>query len=200
MYAIHDVTGDRTWKVLFMEGDGNTTLADLHGTGTMTEGDWVTGTPFPIMNPPTGIALNDFKTSYDINSFPTLYLICPNKKVYHDTLDVTPRGTVPVWEYAASAYCGPVGLDEIRDANPLTIFPNPATDHVVLYFGLNSIAEVNLSVTNVVGETVARRNFGLLFAGDQSIRFDLEGLQPGIYFFTVSDVNGRSVRKKIVVQ
>src|SRR4051812_23633012 len=47
LYNIHDNPGDATWKILFIEGDGATTLADLHGTGTSTQGDWVTGTPYP---------------------------------------------------------------------------------------------------------------------------------------------------------
>lgn len=200
MYTIHDMPGDQTWKVLFVEGDGGTTLADLQGIGTSTQGDWVTGTPFPIMNPPSGIALNDFKTSYNISFFPTLYLICPNKKAYFDTVNASPRATVPVWEYAAVSYCGPAGLDDLKDVNPLTIYPNPARDHVVLYFALNSSTEVSLTISNVIGQTVAYRNFGRLHPGDQSLRYDLADLQSGIYFLIVSDANGRSVRKKIIVQ
>lgn len=200
MYTLHDIPGDQTWKVLFLEGDGNTTLADLQGTGSTTQGDWVTGTPFPIMNPPSGIALNNFKTSYNIGFFPTLYLICPNKKAYFDTINAFPRASVPVWKYAASTYCGPVGLDDLKDANPLTIYPNPAIDHVVLYFGLNNGTSVSLTISNVIGQTIAVKYFGYLNAGDQSVRYDLDGMQPGIYFFTVSDANGRSVRKKIIVR
>lgn len=200
MYTLHDNPGDQTWKVLFLEGDGNTTLADLQGTTGGTQGDWVTGTLFPIMNPPSGVALNDFKSYYDINSFPTLYLICPNKKVYYDTINSFPRATVQIWEYAAANYCGPVGLDDIRDANPLTIFPNPATNHVNLYFGLNTSTEVNLLVINVIGQTVASKNFGKLLPGDQSLRFDVDGLTSGVYSFVISTAEGRSVRKRVVVK
>lgn len=197
LYVLHDIPGDQTWKVFFIEGDGATTVGQLNGIGT-TQGDWVTGTPFPIMNP-TGTLLNDFKASYDVNSFPLLFLICPNKKIYHDFINASPRGTVSKWNYVAST-CGPTGFDNIKDANPLTIYPNPATDHTVLYFSLNSATELKLTITNIIGQAVGTKNFGLLQAGDHSLRYDVSNLSAGIYFFTVSDGNNRFVRKKNVVQ
>lgn len=199
LYMLHDVPGDNTWKVLFLEGDGSTTLADLQGTGTSTQGDWVTGSQYPIMNP-TGVTLNDFISSYNNTAFPTLYLICPNKKVYQDTLNKYPRGSVSTWEYVASNLCGPVGLDDLKDTNPLTIFPNPAKDQTVLYFSLNSSTEVTLSVSNLVGQTIQTTNFGKLSAGDHSLKYDLSNLSAGIYVFAISDGSNRFVRKKFVVQ
>ncbi len=198
LYTLHDNPGDQTWKVLFLEGDGSTTLADLQGTGTSTQGDWVTGSLYPIMNP-TGITLNDFLTNYNNTAFPTLYLICPNKKIYQDTLNKFPRGSLSAWHYVASNLCGPVGIDDIRDKNPLTIFPNPAYSQTTLYFSLNSSVEVTLTVTNVLGQNVATRNFGVLHAGDHSLKFDLENLSSGIYVFTVS-LNGRDIKKKVCIQ
>ncbi len=198
LYNLHDNPGDRTWKVLFLEGDGNTTLADLQGTGTSTQGDWVTGSLFPIMNP-TGITLNDFISNYNNTAFPTLYMICPNKKIYQDTINKYPRGTVGIWQYVASSLCGPVGIDDLKDANPLTIFPNPAKDYTVLYFSLNNSTQLMLTVTNVLGQIVETKNFGILQAGDHSLKFDLSGLNTGMYTFTVSG-NSRHIRKKVVVQ
>lgn len=199
LYTLHDVPGDNTWKVLFLEGDGSTTLADLQGTGTSTQGDWITGSQYPIMNP-TGVALNDFLSNYNNTFFPTLYFICPNKKVYQDTLNKYPRGSVTIWEYVASNLCGPVGLDDLRDTNPLTIFPNPANDKTVLYFSLNASAEVTLSVSSLIGQTIQKTNYGKLSAGDHSLNYDVSNLSAGIYVFTISDSNNRVVRKKFVVQ
>ncbi|MBC7552869.1 MAG: T9SS type A sorting domain-containing protein [Taibaiella sp.] len=199
LYTLHDSPGDQTWKVLFLEGDGNTTLADLQGTGTNTQGDWVTGSQYPIMNP-SGVTLNDFLSDYNNSFFPTLYFICPNKKIYQDTLNKYPRGSVSTWEYVASSLCGPAGLDELKDTNPLTIFPNPAKEQTVLYFSLNASAEVTLSVSNLIGQTIQTTNFGKLSAGDQSLRYDISNLSAGIYVFIISDSNNRIIRKKFVVQ
>lgn len=198
LYNLHDIPGDRTWKVLFLEGDGNTTLADLQGTGTSTQGDWVTGSLFPIMNP-TGITLNDFISNYNNTAFPTLYMICPNKKIYQDTINKYPRGTVGTWQYVATNQCGPVGIDDLKDANPLTIFPNPAKGYTVLYFSLNNSTELTLAVANVLGQVVETKHFGVLQAGDHSLKFDLSSLSVGLYTFTVV-ANNRYVRKKVVVQ
>ncbi|MBA3828135.1 MAG: T9SS type A sorting domain-containing protein [Taibaiella sp.] len=199
LYTLHDVPGDHTWKVLFLEGDGNTTLADLQGTGTNTQGNWVAGSLFPIMNP-SGITLNDFLSNYNNSFFPTLYIICPNKKVYQDTLNKGSKPLVSRWEYVASNFCSPVGIDDIKDANPVTIFPNPARDHTVLYFSLNKSAELTLTIANVLGQTVETKNFGILQAGDHSLKYDLGNLEKGIYIFTLSGSYNRYVRKKVVVE
>jgi len=200
LYTMHDIPGDQQWKILLIEGDGGTNLADLQGTGTSTAGDWITGTLFTIINPPYGIALNDFKAAYNITVFPTLFLICPNKKVYQDTLNAGIKPSVSTWEHVVNNMCGPAGLDNISDANPLTIYPNPARDQVTLYFSLNNSADVKLSVANIVGQLMETKSFDHLYPGDQSLKYDVSKMQSGIYFFTVSDGNGRYIRKKVAVK
>lgn len=66
--------------VFFIEGDAATTIADLNGTGSNTQGDWVTGTTYPIIDP--GAATNTFNTNYAIGYFPTVYKVCPDNKIY----------------------------------------------------------------------------------------------------------------------
>jgi hypothetical protein len=180
LYSIHDLPGDKKWKVLFIEGDGSTDSSDLVGIGGSSQGNWLTGTLFPIVNPPSGTSLNDFLTGFNISFFPTLYVICPNKKVYQDTLNYGNKPTVRTWEYVASRYCGPVGIDDIKDPNPLTIFPNPANDVVTLYFSLNNASTINVSVTNILGTILSTRNYGTLSPGDHALKFDVNQLNPGI--------------------
>lgn len=59
--------------VIWVEGDGQTTLADIQGTGSNTQGDWTAGTQFPIVD---NASLNG---PYAIAYFPTIYTICPNR-------------------------------------------------------------------------------------------------------------------------
>jgi len=61
--------------VFFIEGDGSTTAADLVGTGSNTLGNWVEGTHYPIIDNA------QIANSYQINYFPTLYSICPDRTV-----------------------------------------------------------------------------------------------------------------------
>jgi Secretion system C-terminal sorting domain/Redoxin len=58
--------------VLFIEGDSATTLADLNGTGSNTQGNWVQNTPYPIIDG------SNIGSLYQITYFPTVFRICPN--------------------------------------------------------------------------------------------------------------------------
>lgn len=61
--------------IFYVEHDQYTTLEDLNGTGNNTFGDYTDGITFPIFN---DASLNN---PYRIAYVPTVYLICPNKRV-----------------------------------------------------------------------------------------------------------------------
>lgn len=61
--------------VFFIEGDPTTTLADLNGTGSNTQGNWVEGTPYPIINENGSIG-----DAYQITAFPTVFKICASDR------------------------------------------------------------------------------------------------------------------------
>lgn len=67
--------------VLFIEGDGSTTSADLNGTGSNTQGDWVTGVSHPVIDPASSAA-TAFNNDYAIGYFPTIYKICTSRQIY----------------------------------------------------------------------------------------------------------------------
>ena len=75
LYNQYGPPGTDEVMVFFIEGDGSTTQADLEGTGTNTTGDWITGTPYPIIDS------DSIGTLYEVTYFPTLYLICPDRIV-----------------------------------------------------------------------------------------------------------------------
>lgn len=66
--------------VMFIEGDASTNTACLYGpSGCVggTQGDWVDGTPFPIIDDAS------IASQLAITFFPTIYCVCPaNKKIY----------------------------------------------------------------------------------------------------------------------
>ena len=59
--------------VLWIEGDASTTLADLQGTTPGTQGDWITGTNFPIIDDAS------IAQTLGIAYYPTLYTIYPDR-------------------------------------------------------------------------------------------------------------------------
>ena len=198
IYNKHDQPGLQDWKVIFMEGDGNTDSADLHGTGTNTQGDWVTGANYTIIDPLAGPDLNSFKNSLAMSFYPTFFLICPDKRMFHDTLELNPP--LKTWEYVAENMCFPLGIDNLNDKNPVSIYPNPAKDAISIYFGLNAASQATVEIVDVLGIVIARKNYGTLSPGDQILRFDVATLSAGIYFVRISTGNTRYVMKRIIVQ
>lgn len=65
--------------VFFIEGDPSTTSADLNGTGSNTQGDWVTGENMPIIDLTSQASFEN--SGLDISYFPVMYVICPNRVV-----------------------------------------------------------------------------------------------------------------------
>ena len=61
-------------RVLMLESDSQTTLEDLAGTGANTQGDWITGTPYPIIDDAESIF-----DAFECNYYPTIFTICPNR-------------------------------------------------------------------------------------------------------------------------
>ena len=72
LYKAYGPNASNEVVVLFVEGDPQTTLADLNGTGTNTQGNWVENTPYPIID---NAALGEL---YQIQYFPTVFRICPD--------------------------------------------------------------------------------------------------------------------------
>lgn len=71
--------------VFYIEGQLNNTAAQLTGTSTgstqatSTQGNWVTGTTYPILDLPNNAAGQGFMSGYQIGYFPTMYKVCPNR-------------------------------------------------------------------------------------------------------------------------
>ena len=74
-----------------------------------------------------------------------------------------------------------------------SIYPNPATDYVVVKSSEN--VEANISIVNLVGQTVKQFNRNLKM-GENTISIDLKS---GIYFCTIS-ANGYNKTIKFVVK
>ncbi|HLP54956.1 MAG TPA: T9SS type A sorting domain-containing protein [Fluviicola sp.] len=79
-YLAHGPSGDNTAMALFIEGDVTTNSADLNGTGSNTQGDWVTGEDLPIIDLTTAASFTN--SGLEIPYFPVMYVICPNRLVY----------------------------------------------------------------------------------------------------------------------
>ncbi len=106
-YEQYGPDGTDEAMVLFIEGEGSNTLAQLQGTTTnnqnsgYTRGDWITGTPFPIIDD-ASIA-NILQISY----FPTIYLVCPDRIV----TEIGQVTTAQAYTAVSNANCTPASVE-----------------------------------------------------------------------------------------
>jgi hypothetical protein len=93
LYNSYGPPGTNEVMVFYIEGESTNTLAQIQGTTTsqdyagFTQGDWTAGTPYPICDDAT--SANALQTGF----FPTLYMICPSKKVWH----ISPSEVLDYW-------------------------------------------------------------------------------------------------------
>ncbi len=75
LYEQYGPDGTDEFMVLFIEGDPTTGMEDLQGATEETQGNWIAGTAYPIID---DASIADL---YEITYFPTIYHICPSRIV-----------------------------------------------------------------------------------------------------------------------
>lgn len=92
-YEQHGPKGDDRARVLFIEGDPKTNVNCLTGPAgcnDFTPGNWVAGTPFPVIND------DSIAKAYQVEYFPTIFVVCPNRKIF----EVGQWNAAELWEQA----------------------------------------------------------------------------------------------------
>lgn len=95
LYEEYGPNGSDEIMVFFIEGDLSTNTNCLYGSAGCvggTQGNWVSGTGYPIIDLTSTNGPN-VANDYDINYFPTLYAIAPNKTIYE-----VGQASVATWE------------------------------------------------------------------------------------------------------
>jgi Secretion system C-terminal sorting domain/AhpC/TSA family len=92
-YNEHGPDGDDKARVFWVEGDPATNVNCIFGQSgcnNNSAGNYAANTPYPIINN------SEIADNFDINYFPSLFLICPNKRVY----EVDPLTADKLWDKA----------------------------------------------------------------------------------------------------
>lgn len=159
MYYSYGQGGSGEVVILFIEGDDETTSADLNGTGSNTQGDWVSGTPYPIID--NGGVANTLQIGY----FPTVYRICPDKKVTNISPSETGgvQGTVSslkslVEQGCATTLAGAQNHAYAETSDIIICDNNSSPTVKIKNFGGNAITSANL-ILKENGTTVASTTF-----------------------------------------
>ncbi len=77
------------------------------------------------------------------------------------------------------------------------IMPNPAMDRAVLSLDQFMYQEINISLVNTIGKTVAAHRVEPL--GQPNFALDLSTHSSGIYFIEIQDEQGRTHTKKLII-
>lgn len=127
LHNLYGPNGTNQLRVIFYEGDANTTLADLQGETGSTLGNWLADSPYPFINE-SPITLN--MSIWAPTGFPTVNVIRPSdKQIVADTwLQTTVEEQVAVINDLTGVTLEPVGINEVIENEVSFAYPNPAND------------------------------------------------------------------------
>jgi hypothetical protein len=94
LYDAHGPNGDDRLRVFWIEGDPNTNVNCIFGPSGCnggSAGNYAAGTTYPILDNAS------IANAYQITYYPSLFVICPNKRVY----EVSPLDADGLWEKAS---------------------------------------------------------------------------------------------------
>lgn len=198
IYEDYGPDGTDELMVLFVEFDPFTNSDDLHGTGSLTYGDWVTGTPYPIIDLPASTDADFFTNNYGVTSVPSVFVICPGYNaiqlsndtmildiindslplpVYYVLSKIMDCSTITGTDARVLMYSGDEGVCSNPEISAV-IYNNGDTDissfTVEAYEGAGLISAVNWSGILHPGDT-ANVNFGnIVTTADSSLlSFDI---------------------------
>ncbi len=172
LYNDYGPSGSNEVMVFFIEADLSTNLACLYGpSGCVggTQGNWVAGTPYPIID--LNSSTSYVASNYAITYYPTIYAICPQtKKVYESGQ----KPTLGQYSYVSSC-----ALDYLVDN--------------VVNVTCNGAKTGSISISTEQGASP----FSYKWSNGATTQ-DIFGLAAGSYSVTVTDKNGVSVQSSTI--
>ncbi len=103
----------------------------------------------------------------------------------------------------ADILAGVVGIKNLTSRNELFSvsqnYPNPSGKETTISISLNHASDLNISVSNLVGQQIMLVTSGNTTSGIHNFVIDASKLSAGIYLYTVKAGN-HSVTKKMVIQ
>ena len=95
----------------------------------------------------------------------------------------------------------PLSVKAVRNLeNKLNIYPNPANNEVQVKYHLNSNQKVQLQITNILGETLFKKEFeGLAGENIHTVYLKNLNIAKGIYLVSVFNYNIK-YSKNLIIQ
>ncbi|MBI1836237.1 MAG: T9SS type A sorting domain-containing protein [Flavobacteriia bacterium] len=199
--AEYGPTGTNKIRVLFYEGDASTGADDLNGTGPNTNGNWVTGVTYPVVNEsPVTVNLNN----YAPEGYPTINVICPSdKKIMADLFNslgndhassyAAMKGVIDNAVTVCATNNGGGGTNNIQEVTTFqtSLYPNPTTGEINLTLVSNNSGKLTIEVTNIIGQNIYTEE-KIITVDENNLHFNFTTFNPGTYFLKVTDIEGKS--------
>lgn len=96
----------------------------------------------------------------------------------------------------SSNACQITGITEFLLKSSLTISPNPSSGNFMLDFKGANVSNIDVSVYNVLGQTVFVRHYDAL--NENQVQLDLSANTPGVYFIEVKNQHEKITRKVVI--
>lgn len=170
IYNTYGPDGTDEAMVFFIEADGSTSDNCLYGNCGNTQGNWVNGTDYPIINPSSS-ETNIINNNYGISFFPTIYVVMPTGNLYY-------TGTQPYSVLSTYIESGNLGIASYFVEHE-TCNGDDGYIEIQTVGGYGS-----LDITWSNGDTGTPIN----------------GLDAGIYDVTITDNNGVSITESFTVE
>ncbi len=189
--ALHDLymnygpgTADNKVRVLMIESEATNATAQLYGTDGggffgSTQGDWVTGTPYPIAD---DASIGDL---YQISFYPNIFRVCPDHRVY----DAGTETAAVQWAAAQSCYA--TAVEELQGG--ASIARANMIEQGVLGVFAASGSLVDVRVHDNMGRQIA-----MSAARSSSTTIQTEGWAPGLYLVNVRTTKGAAQLKVLL--
>lgn len=187
-YEAFGPNGSDEAVVLYVEGDNSTPVAALYGTGN-TMGNWVEGTPYPIIN--SGAIASQYQITY----FPTLFRICASTGTTFQLNQLTAPGLRNSINSACGAMTGVANHAKIVAGNINACSEIDAVKVDLKNLGNNTITSAQL-VLKENGNIIATKNFNgnISQFAKSIISFDNIEINTGSdYSAELLGVNGESI-------
>ena len=79
-------------------------------------------------------------------------------------------------------------------------YPNPFNPSTTIGFSLPVRSTVELTIIDLLGRTIERRDLGVLSAGDHEVHYDATGLTSGVYFYRIATDQFSDARKMVLLK
>ncbi|MGZ5244188.1 MAG: T9SS type A sorting domain-containing protein [Bacteroidia bacterium] len=130
---------------------------------------------------------------------PHVVVVGPDKKIYLNEKDGQ-NNRAAIQEAIGKALLATSVSEDLPENRNVAVYPNPASDKLLVNYSLSSASEVNYEVYNTLGERILTTGSGHKPAGNNQLAIDVNGFGDGIYILKISTGKETFLTRFLVAQ